>query len=274
MKPVLFFSLIIFSAGIHAQMLTSVYFEYNSYELGAESKKKLDSLAALKTNLIFRIFGNCDPAGSTEYNKTLSEHRANTVYEYLQGKIGNNIQLVSSRGLGEEKQINDNSTEQLRGKNRRVDVFIEQKFAPGQKITRKTLPSFLDTQISQLKVNDTYSLPDVNFIGNRHVWLPNGDAQLVRLLKILKENPTLEIELQGHICCDYENFDGEDIDLGTFNLSWTRANAIKEYLEKQGIDPSRIRTKGLGHLNPAVYPELTEADQVRNRRVELVLIRK
>ncbi|UOU97991.1 OmpA family protein [Chryseobacterium daecheongense] len=255
-------------------MLTSVYFEHNSYELSAKSKKKLDSLAALKTNLTFRIFGNCDPSGSTEYNKILSEHRANTVYEYLQGKIGNNIQLVSSTGLGEEKQINDNTTEQLREKNRRVDLFIEQKYAPGQKITRRMLPSFLDTQISQMKVNGTYSLPDVNFIGNRHVWLPNGAAQLVRLLKILKENPSLEIELQGHICCDYENFDGKDIDLGTFNLSWTRANAIKEYLEKQGIEPSRIRAKGLGHLNPAVYPELTEADQVRNRRVELVLIKK
>ncbi|GAB0157444.1 OmpA family protein [Chryseobacterium sp. Alg-005] len=255
-------------------MITSIYFEHNSYELNTASKKALDTLADLKGKSTLRIFGNCDPSGSTEYNKALSKSRANAVNEYLKGKIGNNIQLISSIGLGEEKQINDNTTEELRGKNRRVDIFIEQKLVPGKKVSRRILPSFLDTQVSQLKMNETYSLPDVNFIGNRHIWLPNGEAQLVRLFNILKENPTLEIELQGHICCDYENFDGEDIDLKTFNLSWTRANAIKEYLEKRGIDASRIRAKGLGHLNPAVYPELTETDQVRNRRVELVLIKK
>jgi outer membrane protein OmpA-like peptidoglycan-associated protein len=242
--------------------------------LNVESKRKLDSLAALKTQLTFRVFGNCDPSGSTEYNKNLSERRANSVYEYLKRKIGNNIKLVSSTGLGEEKQINDNTTEQLRGKNRRVDIFIEKKLARGEKITRRILPSFFNTKISQMKVKDTFALPDVNFIGNRHVWLPKAETQLVQLFKILKDNPALEVELQGHICCDYENFDGEDIDLGTFNLSWTRANAIKEFLEKKGIESSRIKTRGLGHLNPAVYPELTESDQVRNRRVELVLIKK
>lgn len=274
MKLISFLILLLLYAGIDAQMLTSVYFKHNSSELNAESKKKLDSLALLKTNLTFRIYGNCDSSGSTEYNNNLSERRANAVHQYLQGKVGDNIKLVNSVGLGEEKQINDNTTDELRGKNRRVDVFIEKKFSRGEKISRRILPSFFDTRISRMKVKDTFSLPDVNFIGNRHVWLPNGDAKLARLLTILQENSTLEIELQGHICCDYENFDGEDIDLGTFNLSWTRANAIKEFLQKQGIDPSRIKASGLGHLNPAVYPELTESDQVRNRRVELVLIKK
>ncbi|RKS97766.1 OmpA family protein [Chryseobacterium defluvii] len=274
MKLFLIFIIFLFYTRVDAQTLTSVYFEHNSYELNEASKKKLDSLSVLKTNLTFRIFGNCDPSGSEEYNKALSEYRANTVHKYLLGKAGNNIKLVSSVGLGEEKQINDNTTEELRGKNRRVDVFVEKKFAPGQKLTRRMLPSFFETKVSHMKVKDTFSLPDVNFIGNRHVWLPKAEKQIIQLFNMLKDNPALEIELQGHICCDYENFDGEDIDLGTFNLSWTRANAVKEFLEKQGIDPSRIKARGLGHLNPAVYPELTESDQVRNRRVELVLIKK
>jgi outer membrane protein OmpA-like peptidoglycan-associated protein len=273
MKLILF-CLFFFFVGIDAQMLTSVYFEYNNYELNGESKKKLDSLAQLKTNLTFRIFGNCDPTGTTEYNKVLSESRANTVSKYLQRKIGSNIRLVSAAGLGEEKQINDNSTDELRGKNRRVDIFIEKTLAVGEKISQKTLPSFFNTKVSEMKVKDTFSLPDVNFIGNRHVWLPNGGAKLIQLFKILRDNPNLEIELQGHICCDYDNFDGEDVDLGTFNLSWTRANAIREFLLKQGIDTNRIKVVGLGHLNPLIYPELTENDRIKNRRVELVLLKK
>lgn len=84
----------------------------------------------------------------------------------------------------------------------------------------------------------------------------------------------MRLNCRGHICCDYDIFDGEDIDLGTFNLSWTRANAIKDYLLKHGIEQNRIMVKGLGHLNPVVYPEITEADRIKNRRVELVLTKK
>lgn len=255
-------------------MLCSVYFKNNSYELNQESKNKLDSLAQLKSNLTFRIFGNCDPSGNIALNKKLSENRANAVSEYLKGKISNNIKLQTTVGLGIEKQINDNSTEDLREKNRRVDVFIEKSFASGEKISRKAYPSFLNTKIAMMKVKDTFSLPDVNFIGGRHVWLPNGNANLMKLSKILNENSSLEVELQGHICCDYDIFDGEDIDLGTFNLSWTRANAIKDYLLNQGIEQNRIMVKGLGRLNPVVYPEITEADRIKNRRVELVLTKK
>ncbi|WP_411812550.1 OmpA family protein [Chryseobacterium scophthalmum] len=268
---VLFF---LISTGSNAQMMTSVYFVHNSYELNLESKQKLDSLTQLRTSLKFKIFGNCDPSGTNEYNNKLSENRANTVRNYLQNKILENIQLISVVGLGEEKQINDNSTDELRGKNRRVDIFIEKAFASGEKISRNALPSFLSTEISQMKVKDTFALPNVNFVGGRHVWLPKGQSEIVKLLKILKENSTLEIELQGHICCDYENFDGEDLDLKTFNLSFTRANAIKEFLLKNGIDSSRITAKGLGHLNPVAYPEETELDKTKNRRVEVVLLKK
>lgn len=255
-------------------MVSSVYFKNYSYELSQESKTKLDSLAQLKSNLTFRIFGNCDPSGSIDLNKKLSENRANAVSEYLMSKIGRNIKLGNIVGLGIEKQINDNSTEDLRAKNRRVDVLIDKTLASGEKISRKLYPSFLSTRISMMKVKDTFSLPDISFVGGRHVWLPGGQSNLIKLSEILKENPTLEIELQGHICCDYDNFDGEDLDLKTFNLSWTRANAIKGFLVKRGIDVTRIKANGMGHLNPVIYPEITEADRIKNRRVELVLIKK
>lgn len=249
-----------------AQMLTSVYFDYNSAELSRDSEKKLDSLSRLNTTLKFRIFGNCDVSGTSDYNKMLSENRARVVSAYLQKKIGHNIELQSITGLGKEKQINDNSTEELRRKNRRVDVFIDRVMAPGEIRAGKTFASFFSRKISEMKVKDTFSLPDVNFVGGRHIWLPKGNKVLVRLADILKGNPSLEVELQGHICCDYDHFDGEDLDLKTFNLSFTRANAIKEFLELQGINSSRIKATGQGHLNPVVYPERTEEDFSKNRR--------
>ena len=267
----IFFSFYSLNCG---QMLSSIYFKNNSHELDQESKNKLDSLAQLKNNLTFRIFGNANPLGNENLNKTLSDQRAKTAREYLKKRMGNNIKLSSSIGLGITKQINDNSTEILQAKNRRVDIFIEKTLAEGEKISRKQYPSFFDMKIEMMKVKDTFSLPDVNFVGGRHIWLPNAKPRLYQLLKILKQNPTIEVELQGHICCDYENFDGEDQDLGTYNLSFTRADSIKEFLVKMGVDIQRIKAEGLGHLNPVVYPEITEADRIKNRRVELVLTKK
>lgn len=257
-----------------AQMLTSVYFDYNSAELSRDAQKKLDSLSRLNANLTFRIFGNCDISGTPDYNKKLSELRAGAVGAYLRKKTGGHIELRSVTGLGKEKQINDNSTEELRRKNRRVDIFIDRVMASGEVRSGKSYASFFSKKISEMKVRDTFSLPHVNFIGGRHLWLPKGNKVLAELADILKNNPSLEVELQGHICCDYDHFDGEDLDLKTFNLSFTRANAIKEFLELQGIRPSRIKATGQGHLNPVVYPERTEDDFSKNRRVEIVLLKK
>ena len=257
-----------------AQTLTSIYFKNNSFGLNEESQKKLDSLAKLKSNLTFRIFGNANPLGNEDLNKVLSDQRAKAVSDYLQKRIGKNIKLSNSVGLGISKQINDNSTEILLAKNRRVDIFIEKTLAEGEKISRKQHPSFFDIKIEMMKLKDTFSLPDVNFVGGRHQWLPKAKPRLYQLLKMLKDNPALEVELQGHICCDYDNFDGEDQELGTFNLSFTRADFIKQFLIKMGVEPYRIRAEGLGHLDPVIYPEVTEEDRSQNRRVELVLIKK
>lgn len=259
---------------VQSQMLTSVYFDYDSYTLTKESRRKLDSLVNLKSNLKFRIFGNCDISGSSEYNKRLSENRANAINNYLQKKIGNNIKLESVVGLGKEKQINDNSTEELRRKNRRVDIFIDQVLKAGEIKSGSSFESFFSKKVSDMKIGETYSLPNVNFIGGRHFWFPKGNKVLIQLADVLKNNPALEVELQGHICCDYDNFDGEDLDLKTFNLSWTRATAIKEFLEKKGVPANRIKATGMGHLNPVVYPERTEEDMIKNRRVEIVVRQK
>lgn len=266
--------LFFFAVNFQAQMLTSLYFGYDSDKLTKDSQRKLDSLAGLKNDLKIRIFGNCDISGSHEYNKILSEKRAHAVAAYLKTKIKDNIKLESVTGLGNEKQINDNSTEELRLQNRRVDLFIDRVMRKGEVRTGKTFASFFSRKISDMKVRDTFSLPNVNFFGGRHIWLPKGNAVLAKLADILKNNPSLVVELQGHICCDYDNFDGEDLDLKTFNLSFTRADAIRQFLEKQGITPNRIKVSGLGHLNPVVYPERTEEDFVRNRRVEIVVLKK
>lgn len=56
-------------------------------------------------------------------------------------------------------------------------------------------------------------------------------------------------------------------------LSQRRADAIKNYLMKQGIDESRIRTIAFGELVP-IEKNMDETMKGRNRRVEINIIRK
>lgn len=52
-------------------------------------------------------------------------------------------------------------------------------------------------------------------------------------------------------------------------LSQRRADAVRTYLQGKGIDRSRMTTVGYGETRLRVSPEQSDADQRKNRRVEL-----
>ena len=45
-----------------------------------------------------------------------------------------------------------------------------------------------------------------------------------------------------------------------------------DYLQKNGIDASRVTAKGMGAKERLVYPEETDEDRIKNRRVEIKII--
>ena len=90
----------------------------------------------------------------------------------------------------------------------------------------------------------------------------------------MQDNPKLEIEIQGHICC-IPSGDGPDFDEpGSMKLSVNRAKAIYGYLVHNGIDKSRLSYKGLGADYKLIWEERTEHDRETNRRVEIKILKK
>jgi outer membrane protein OmpA-like peptidoglycan-associated protein len=104
----------------------NIFFATGSSKLLAKSYKSLKEVAQiLKDNPSYKVAidGHTDNTGSDELNQKLSEKRANSVKEYLQGN-GIDESRMTATGYGESKPIADNKTAAGRAKNRRVEMKL------------------------------------------------------------------------------------------------------------------------------------------------------
>ena len=103
----------------------TVYFATGKSTLGSEAKAELNAFVPILsegTDTIW-IYGHCDERGAEDYNQQLSDKRVATVSQYLlkQGILKSRIKGL---GYGELQPIGDNSKEQGRALNRRVEVRL------------------------------------------------------------------------------------------------------------------------------------------------------
>ena len=103
-----------------------LHFEINSAVLSKDAFLQLDSLIAyLLTNSgdHVEIEGHTDNTGSSTRNLILSEHRAQSVANYLE-KGGVSSNRLSISGHGSSQPVSDNNTSQGRRENRRVEIKL------------------------------------------------------------------------------------------------------------------------------------------------------
>ena len=103
-----------------------VTFATNSAQLTPEATQTLDKLGkALQSSELasccFQIEGHTDSVGSDTYNERLSQRRAQSVTRYLTEHYKLKDRTIAV-GYGEQKPIADNTTDDGRQKNRRVQV--------------------------------------------------------------------------------------------------------------------------------------------------------
>lgn len=115
----------------------------------------------------------------------------------------------------------------------------------------------------KLSVGEAINLNTILFDQGKWSLKPTSNGELDKVVAFLKNNPTAEIELNGHTSSEGE---------ASYNksLSYKRVNACKAYVVGKGIDASRIIAKGFGPDRP-VAPNDTEANRIKNRRVEMRL---
>jgi OmpA-OmpF porin, OOP family len=105
-------------------ILRGVKFEFDSDRLTEEAKRILNGVAEVLdayADVDVDVEGHTDQIGSDAYNLGLSERRANAVKTYLAGK-GVEADRMTPVGYGRSQPIADNSTEEGREENRRVEL--------------------------------------------------------------------------------------------------------------------------------------------------------
>jgi OOP family OmpA-OmpF porin len=117
----------------------------------------------------------------------------------------------------------------------------------------------------EVKAQSPITLKNIFFRTNEAVLLPESDNELNKLYDFLARNPTVSIQINGHT----DITSNPEYNL---TLSENRAQAVKTYLIRKGIDDVRIKIKGFGDTQPKATNE-TEEGRQKNRRVEFEVLK-
>jgi outer membrane protein OmpA-like peptidoglycan-associated protein len=124
---------------------------------------------------------------------------------------------------------------------------------------------FADFWVEPIVINKPIVLENIYYDFDKWNIRPDAAIELDKLVRILKDNPTIEIEMGSHT-------DVRGNDQYNLVLSDKRAHAAVQYLISQGIDSSRLTYKGYGEkvlVNQCKNGvQCTEEEHQQNRRTE------
>jgi outer membrane protein OmpA-like peptidoglycan-associated protein len=258
LKALFFIIAFLSSVSVAAQGKFEVFFDFNEDVPNAESKIHLQNWIDANKNVdVIKVFGYCDSVDINDYNKKLAGRRINSVLGILKDNKISIDQNVELNPLGEDFQQS-----KIQSENRKVAVFYTEAKKPEPK--SKTV-EILSEQIKKAKPGDLIKLQNINFFNNSDKIVPKSKPVLEDLLCIMRENPKLKIEIQGHICCQLER--------DSNGISTARARAVEVFLIRNKIAKNRLSSKGFGITKPIhPIPEQNEDEEDENRRVEILIV--
>ena len=254
MKNLLFLLLFIGSIAC-GQTKFTVYFDTDSHQLKTSELTRFDDFFRNKNVKFIKLVGYCDARASNVYNDSLSLRRTEFLYQLIEKTTNQKV----SEMVGQGENFQQDPTLAL---NRKVDIFYTEIHSEEPV---KVAPASLNNQISNAKVGDKLILKNLYFYNRSGILRPESKPVVEELLAIMRANPKLKIEIQGHICCQLGT-DEED-------TAKTRAITVYNYLIDNRINKSRLSYTSFGSSKPIhPIPEKTEEERNANRRVEIQII--
>ena len=123
------------------------------------------------------------------------------------------------------------------------------------------VPILLDKSL----LNKTFVLENIYYDLDKFNIRADAAPELDKIVVILKDNPTLKLELSSHT-------DVRAPDAYNIRLSQNRAKSAVEYIVSQGVSADRFVAKGYGETQLVVKNAKTEEEHQRNRRTEIKIL--
>ncbi|MBO6117073.1 MAG: PD40 domain-containing protein [Bacteroidales bacterium] len=120
-------------------------------------------------------------------------------------------------------------------------------------------------ELKAIKEGSSVVLKNIFFATDSFELMEESNAELNSLLKLLKDNPQITIEISGFT----DNVGKDEYNL---TLSQKRADSVKLWLIEKGIDSGRLQSKGYGKQNP-IADNSTEEGRKQNRRTEFKILK-
>jgi len=181
--------------------------------------------------------------------------------------------LIRNKSRGEVIEVSGNEYVTLRAGDRyEIEATSDQGYAFNSTTLDLTdveegteiATADVSMQLMKLEVNAKLELKEILFESNSFQLSEISFVELKRVIKLMKENPGLKIEVAAHT---------DDVGSAAYNqsLSNKRAQSVVDYLIDNQIAPSRFIAKGYGESAP-LFPNDSEENKERNRRVELKVL--
>lgn len=225
---------------------------------------------------ILEIYSYTDSVGSVSYNDSLAKKRLDYVSNFL-GVISNNSVQLKPYGLDRKYDVKNYKSW------RRVDIYyalggkkiiqkqdtikelpIEKEIKPIE-IEKEIVEEIKDSvNIDLIDVSFRASLPyimNIEFIEGTSKIEPSSFTEIRKMYDYLSVHPNVNILIRGHVCCG-----------NNMRISKSRAKSVYKELLKMGLEKNRLNYIGMSNKEPLVFPEKTNADRQRNRRVDVQFI--
>ncbi len=270
------------------ELSNSIYFKPGKMTIDKSSFDELYDIADIMQALPdyqFIIAGHVDSASSIETGITISKMRADAVKKFLV-KAGVNPDQLETVGYGDTKPKYNNQTPSGRRKNRRVEISLKgdaealdeieniedvdadfnlKEIAKEYKIPLKLLIewnniqgklSFLEGKKNQLNKN-------IHFRSGSTVIRKSSKPILIKIVDFMMKYPQTSFTINGYT---------DSLGSKEYNqqVSQGRADAVKDFLVKGGVNPKRLKTVAKGFIKPKFINKNTWGKTQFNRRVEIV----
>lgn len=124
---------------------------------------------------------------------------------------------------------------------------------------------YVALKLDRLALNKTFVLENIYYDLDKFNIRDDAAIELDKLVQILKDNPTVKIELSSHT-------DARATDSYNNKLSQNRAQSAVDYIVTKGIDKERMVAKGYGETQLIIKDAKTEEEHQKNRRTEFTIL--